>query len=73
MLVRSIELAGQIVPQELEEIANLDDHFKMDRMKKKMGYDYARGKDASKILHQALKRQTNSKAGLGFDEQEPKK
>ncbi|CAD8106497.1 unnamed protein product [Paramecium sonneborni] len=73
MLIRSIELAGQIVPPELEDIASLDDHFKMDRMKKKMGFDYARGKDASKILHQALKRQSNTKAGLGFDELEPKK
>lgn len=51
MLIRSIELAGQIVPLELEEVANLDDHFKMDRMKKKLGFDYARGKDASKILN----------------------
>lgn len=51
MLIRSIELAGQIVTQELEEVASLDDHFKMDRMKKKMGFDYAKGRDASKILN----------------------
>jgi len=27
-----------------------DDRFKMDRMKVKMGFDYAKGKDASRLL-----------------------
>ncbi|KAM3135874.1 hypothetical protein pb186bvf_012003 [Paramecium bursaria] len=73
LLIKNLELAGQVVPTELEEIATIDPGFKMDRMKKKMGFEFAKGRDASRMLQQALKRQQNTKAGIGFDEQEPKK
>lgn len=60
----------------------MDDKFKLDRMKKKMGIDYSKGKggqffinillDSQKLLNQMLKRQKNQKAGLGFKEEEKK-
>jgi hypothetical protein len=28
----------------------IDEHFKVDRVKKKMGLEFAKGKDASKML-----------------------
>ncbi len=41
-------MAGQVVPSDLETIALMDDKFKMSRMKKKMGLEFARGKGSFK-------------------------
>ena len=49
----------------------LDEKFRRKRMCSKMGVTFAKGKDASKFLNHALKRQRKglSRAGLGLQEQ----
>jgi len=46
----------------------LDEKFRRKRMCSKMGVTFAKGKDASKFLNHALKRQKKvfSRAGLGL-------
>lgn len=46
----------------------LDDKFRRKRISSKMGVTFAKGKDASKFLNHALKKQRKgfSRAGLGL-------
>ncbi|KRX01164.1 P-loop containing nucleoside triphosphate hydrolase [Pseudocohnilembus persalinus] len=67
MLLKNFEVSGQTVPPELEAVAMKDDKFKLKKMTAKIGLQYAKGKDASKLLKQALSRQRKTKEGLGFE------
>jgi hypothetical protein len=42
-LIKNFEISGIAVPPELEELAMIDEKFKFDRMKVKMGVDFAKG------------------------------
>ena len=70
ILIKNFELSGQCVTPELETLAMRDDKFKLKRMTQRLGVDFAKGKDASKLLRQALSKGRNSsvKSGLGYTE-----
>lgn len=73
-LVAIFENSGYPVPEDLEEMAMLDDAYRRKRITAKMGVTFAKGKDATKYLNHALKRQKKgySRAGLGYDESKNK-
>ena len=52
-----------------------DEKFKMNRLTIRMGVNFAKGKDASKLLKQALSKGRNvgMRLGLGYQEAEDKK
>lgn len=73
-LVGIFENSGYPVPEELEELAMFDDTYRRKRVTAKMGVTFAKGKDATKYLNHALKRQRKgySRAGLGYDDTKKK-
>ncbi|KAL4490885.1 hypothetical protein ABPG72_008621 [Tetrahymena utriculariae] len=69
-MLKVMEISGQPVPPNLEEVAMNDDQFKAQRLATKLGVDFAKGKDSSKLLKQALSRQRNTKHGLGYKQED---
>ena len=67
ILVKNLELSGQNISLELEDVAMGDPIFKNTRMMAKLGYK--KGKDASKIISQAIKKGKRDTTGLGYKEE----
>ena len=67
-LVKVFDTSNIPIPECLESIAGSDERFRVRRLSSKMGVSFARGKDATRLLNQSLRKQrrNNLKAGIGF-------
>lgn len=66
-LMKNLELSGQKVPPELEEMALNDDGFKRNKMMTKMGLK--KSNDMSRLIEKAFKRGKHNTSGLGYIEE----
>lgn len=67
ILMKNLELSGQKIPPELEEMALNDDGFKRNKMMTKMGLK--KSNDMSRLIEKAFKRGKHNTSGLGYIEE----
>jgi hypothetical protein len=70
-LIKNLEISGQPIPKELEDMASHDDHYNQSKIMAKHGL--VKGNSASQLLQQALKRGQTTLRGLGYGKDKDKK